>query len=113
MLLAGTGYYYQTNYKHETLTMTLNEATKTSALLSVDNQSRVKEGELFLQKELFESKVKEIVLSNNTIKSKEELTFTFDYLANENGSIKALRVVASDGEATYQSTLKVDISEEK
>lgn len=93
--------------------MTLNEATKTSALLSVDNQSRVKEGELFLQKELFESKVKEIVLSNNTIKSKEELTFTFDYLANENGSIKALRVVASDGEATYQSTLKVDISEEK
>jgi len=110
-LMLGIGYYYQTSIKQDSVILTMNETVRTLAIASADNKSRVNEGELFIVKEDFEEKVIEKLQIENNVAFSENVTYRFEYLDNENGSTKAVRIIIEDGDTTYQSTAKVDIAE--
>lgn len=110
-LMLGIGYYYQTSIKQDSVILAMNETVRTSAIASADNKSRVNEGELFIVKEDFEEKVIEKLQIENNVAFSENVTYRFEYLDNENGSTKAVRIIIEDGDTTYQSTAKVDIAE--
>lgn len=110
-LMLGIGYYYQTSIKQDSVILAMNETVRTSAIASADNKSRVNEGELFIVKEDFEEKVIEKLQIENNVAFSEDVTYRFEYLENENGSTKAVRMIIEDGDTVYQSTAKVDIAE--
>lgn len=110
-LMLGIGYYYQTSIKQDSVILAMNETVRTSAIASADNKSRVNEGELFIVKEDFEEKVIEKLQIGNNVAFSEDVTYRFEYLDNENGSTKAVRMIIEDGDTVYQSTAKVDIAE--
>lgn len=111
ILMLGIGYYYQTSIKQDSVILTMNETVRTLAIASADNKSRVNEGELFIVKEDFEEKVIEKLQIGNNVAFSEDVTYRFEYLDNENGSTKAVRMIIEDGNTVYQSTAIVDIAE--
>lgn len=110
-VISFTGYYYQNGYTQDTTVLSMNETLRASVISNVDNSSRISEGELYISVEDFEKDFKEKVVKNNNIKTQTEATFIFEYLYNENKSIKAIRVKVKQGDREYQATTKIDISE--
>ncbi|WMX58822.1 hypothetical protein [Peribacillus sp. R9-11] len=105
-----TGIYYQKTYKQDSVVLGLTETVRTSAINNADNSSRLREGELFIEKEKFEKDFKQKITSNKNVKLSNEVTFEFEYLDNENGATKAIRVLIKDNGVTYQATAKVSIA---
>lgn len=110
LLMIGLGYYYQTSIKQDSITLNLNETVRSSVIANVDYKSRVNEGELFIVKENFEETVKSKI-NSGSVKLSEKANYRFEYLDNDNGSTKAVRVIIENGDSVYQSTAKIDISQ--
>lgn len=109
-LIIISGIYYQGTYKQDSVILGLTETVRTSAINNADNSSRLREGELFIDKEKFEKDFKQKVISNKNVNLSDEVTFVFEYLENENGASKAIRVLIKDKGSTYQATAKVSIA---
>lgn len=105
-----SGIYYQKNYKQDSVVLGLTETVSTSAITSADNSSRLNDGELYIDKAKFEEDFKAKISDNLSVKISENATFTFNYLDNDNGSTKAIRVLINDNGQTYQATAKVNIA---
>ncbi|MGG4263778.1 hypothetical protein [Peribacillus simplex] len=105
-----TGIYYQKTYKQDSIILGLTETVRTSAINNADNSSRLREGELFIDKEKFEKDFEKKIVSNKNVNLSNEVTFEFEYLDNENGATKGIRVLIKDKGSTYQATAKVSIS---
>lgn len=111
ILIVVTGIYYQNAFKQDSIILGLTETVRTSAIASADNSSRLKPGELFIVQEDFEERFTETIQANKNVKISEDAEYKFEYLKNENGATKAIRVVIQDGERTYQATAKVNIAD--
>ncbi|MBT2604955.1 hypothetical protein J7E55_18330 [Bacillus sp. ISL-53] len=109
-LIIISGIYYQGTYKQDSVILGLTETVRTSAINNADNSSRLREGELFIDKEKFEKDFKQKIVSNKNVNLSDEVTFEFEYLENENGATKAIRVLIKDKGSTYQATAKVSIA---
>lgn len=111
ILIIVSGIYYQMNFKQDTVVLDLTETIRTSAISNVNNASRLNEGELYITKGDFEKDFKKNFLSNNNVSLSENPIYEFEYLDNENGATKAIRVLIKDGKTTYQATAKVNIAD--
>lgn len=111
VLLFVTGYYYQTSYNQDSVMQGMTESIRTTAIENIDNGSRIEPGKIHLMKDDFEEDFKKTVKKSFNTQISEEATFQFEYLKDTNGSIKAIRVIVTDGERSYQATTKVNISE--
>lgn len=89
----------------------MTESIRTTAIENIDNGSRIEPGKIHLMKDDFEEDFKKTVKKSFNTQISEEATFQFEYLKDTNGSIKAIRVIVTDGERSYQATTKVNISE--
>ncbi|WP_311202601.1 hypothetical protein [Peribacillus aracenensis] len=105
-----TGIYYQKTYKQDSVILGLTETVRSSAINNADNSSRLRVGELFIDKEKFEKDFKQKIISNKNVNLSDEVTFEFEYLENENGATKAIRVLIKDNGSIYQATAKVSIA---
>ncbi|MGW9001746.1 hypothetical protein [Streptomyces koyangensis] len=105
------GIYYQKTYKQDSVLLGLTETVRASAINSADNSSRVKEGELHIDKEKFEKLFKEKIVANKNVKITNNAKYEFKYLDNKDGATKGIRVQIKDNEASYQATAKVSIAE--
>uniref|UniRef100_UPI00344E2ECA hypothetical protein n=1 Tax=Carnobacterium sp. TaxID=48221 RepID=UPI00344E2ECA len=110
-LVITTGHYYQTSIQQDSIVLDMNEIVRASAVSSADNKSRINAGELFIVKPDFENNVKTKMNNQHNKKLSEKAIFQFEYLDNETGSTKAIRVKVIDGKKEYQTTAKIDISE--
>ncbi len=106
-----TGHYYQNLYTQDKNVLNITETLKTSAISNVDNSSRLNEGELFISIEDFEKDFKETMVKKTNSNLLKDTTFKFEYLYNNNKSIKAIRVKMIQGNKEYQATTKIDIAE--
>ncbi|RBP59286.1 hypothetical protein DES36_11911 [Alkalibaculum bacchi] len=109
-LIVFTGVYYQANYKQDSLNLTLTETVRVSAIANADNSSRLNEGEFFINKESFEEYLKDRIKKNSNVNLSNDVNYKFEYLDNENGSTKAIRVIVRNNDVDYQATAIVDIS---
>ncbi|WP_077356035.1 hypothetical protein [Virgibacillus halodenitrificans] len=105
------GIFYRIGYTQDATTLGLTETVRTSVIANADYSSRLEQGQLFILKKNFEKEFKEKITVNNNVKLSENADFEFEYLENENGSTKAIRVSIVDEDTTYQATYKVDISD--
>lgn len=85
----------------------MNTAIRVSAISNADHSSRAHEDEFYLMKDDFE----EEVLARLSESGVEKSGSTFDYLENQNGSIKAVRLLLETEGREYQTTAVVDIVE--
>jgi len=108
-LLIITAVYYQKDFKQSSITMGLTETVRTSAISNADHSSRLKEGELFITIDEFERDFGEKIQLNKNVKS--EATYSFEYLKNNDGAIKSIRVYLDNEGTEYQATYKVNISD--
>ncbi|MFB6963571.1 MULTISPECIES: hypothetical protein [Bacillati] len=111
ILVMIAGIYYQKTYKQDSVLLGLTETVRASAINSADNSSRVKEGELHIDKEKFEKLFKEKIVANKNVKITNNAKYEFKYLDNKDGATKGIRVQIKDNEASYQATAKVSIAE--
>lgn len=111
ILIVFTGIYYQMNYKQDSLSLTLTETIRVSAIANADHSSRLKKGELFINKESFEENFKNRMKENRNVNLDDNASYKFEYLDNENGSTKAIRVILRNNDVDYQATAIVDIAE--
>lgn len=105
------GMYYQTNFKQDSVVLSLTETIRTTAIHNADNSSRINPGELYISITNFEQDFIERMSTNSNGKISEDATYKFYYLTKDNGAIKAIKVLIKDGPITYQVTAKVTISE--
>lgn len=98
------------NYKQDAIVLGLTETVRSSAIASADNSSRLREGELYILQTDFEETFTKNIQNNRNVKFSDGATYKFEYLKNENGSTKAIRVVITDGEKSYQATTKINIA---
>ncbi|MFP7474284.1 hypothetical protein SFC55_25195 [Niallia taxi] len=110
-LIVITGMYYQTNFKQDSIVLSLTETIRTTAIHNADNSSRINPGELYISINNFERDFIARMSVNNNVKFSESVTYKFKYLTNDNGAIKAIKVLIKDGSINYQATAKVTISE--
>jgi len=109
LLMIFISIFYHSSYRQDSIVLGMTETIRTSAIANVDNVSRINEGELFLDIEKFEKDFMNRISKNKNINLKDP-KYKFEYLKNDNGSIKAIRVVIQDEDTRYQATCKVDIS---
>ncbi|MDM5335791.1 hypothetical protein QUF84_00575 [Fictibacillus enclensis] len=109
-LVVISGIYYQKIYKQDSVVMGLTETVRTSAIKNADNSSRLRQGELFIEKSQFEQDFKQKMARNQNVKLSDAASYQFKYLDNANGATKAIRVFIKDGDVTYQATAKVSIA---
>lgn len=111
LLIIVIGIYYQTNFKQDSIVLSLTETIRTTAIHNADNSSRINPGELYITIHEFEKDFEERMSVNNKVKISDAAIYKFEYLKNENGAIKAIKVLIIDGTIKYQATAKVTISE--
>lgn len=111
ILIIISGIYYQSNYKQDSIVLGLTETIRSSAISNANNSSRLQKGELFITKGDFEEDFKKRIATNSNVKVSKDAIYKFEYLDNENGATKAIRVQIKDGDLTYQATAKVIISD--
>lgn len=109
-LVVISGIYYQKTFKQDSVVLGLTETVRTSAITNADNSSRVQVGELFIDKTKFEADFKKKIAANKNVKISEDADYEFEYLDNDNGATKAIRVLIKDNKAIYQATAKVNIA---
>lgn len=89
----------------------MNTAIRTNALSNANHASRIQEGQLFINKEGFENDVRNELENADVNILSEDATFTFHYLEEDSGSIKAVRLFLETYGREYQATAIVDIAE--
>lgn len=105
------GIFYRIGYTQDAVTMGLTETARTSVIANADYSSRLENGQFYLIKDKFEQDFKDKISTNKNVKLTENAKYEFDYLDNDNGATKAIRVSIVDGQTNYQATYKVDISD--
>jgi len=111
LLIVVTGMYYQTNFEQDSIVLSLTETIRTTAIHNADNSSRINPGELYISINEFEKDFEEKMSANNDVNISDLAAYKFEYLKNQNGAIKAIKVIIKDGTIKYQATAKVTISE--
>lgn len=110
VLIILTGHYYNTSINQESIILDMNETVRSTAIANANLRSRTSNGELFIVKSTFEEEVVEKMSSDHSSLS-DEAVYEFEYLDNETGSVKAIRLKANDQGQEYQTTVVVDIAE--
>lgn len=110
VLIILTGHYYNTSINQESIILDMNETVRSTAIANANLRSRTSNGELFIVKSTFEEEVVEKMSSDYSSLS-DEAVYEFEYLDNETGSVKAIRLKANDQGQEYQTTVVVDIAE--
>lgn len=111
-LIVIIGIFFRFGYSQDAAVLGLTETVRTSAIANADYSSRLEKGQLFILKDKFEKDFKDRISTNKNVKFSEDIVYNFEYLDNENGSTKAIRVsIIEDSETKYQATYKVDISD--
>lgn len=111
VLLALAGNFIFGDFKQSNIVQAMTETARVAALENADNSSRVERGELFIDVDGFEETFNNKIEENISVAKKEGTEVAFDYLVNENGSLRMLKVQMDDGKDIYQATLEVDIAE--
>ena len=105
------GFFYSSSTIQDSTVLDMNESVRTMAISNANLRSRTKSGELFIVKSDFEEDVIERLASGNNALSEDD-DYEFEYLDNENGSTKAIRLkVEADNGKHFQTTVVVDIAE--
>ena len=104
--------YYWQSTKNDAMVLGITETIRSASMKNVDYSSRAEEGILRINLENFEEDFK-VEFQKNTNVNMSEPTYEFKYLKTEDGGIKAIRVKVSSPSGTYQSTVVVDIENER
>lgn len=105
------GFFYSSSTIQDSTVLDMNESVRTMAISNANLRSRTKSGELFIVKSDFEEDVIERLDSGNNALSEDD-DYEFEYLDNENGSTKAIRLkVENDKGKHFQTTVVIDIAE--
>ena len=110
-LIVVIGTYYRIGYLQDATTLGLTETVRAAAIDNADYSSRLEPGNLFILKNQFESDFEDRIYTNNNVKISEGAEYTFEYLDNDNGSTKAIKVSIIDGEKEYSATYIVNIAD--
>lgn len=105
-------FYYSTSIQQDRTVQLMNEVIRTSAISNIDHSSRVKEGQVYISKPEFENEVVGQLLNNDGNLFSDEMEHNFEYLENEEGAIKSIRLNLKNDGKEYQSTIVVDIADE-
>lgn len=101
------------NYKQDTTVNAMTETIRSTAISSRDDSARVKKGQFRIDKSNFERDFKSAIDKNKNIKLANP-TYTFDYLDDGQGGVKAIKVVVkSDGNRKYQATTVLSNGKDK
>lgn len=111
-IIVSLGLYMRVDTSSDTNIQAMVETVRSTAISNVNYKSRVQPGEVYIQKDSFESDFKRIISNSGTANFSSEVSFDFDYLDNNSGSTRAIRVVASDNGKEYGATVIVDISDQ-
>lgn len=110
VLVIGAGAYWRFGYSQDSVQLGLLETTKTAAISNADYSSRVEVGQLYIVKDKFEEDFMNKIEGNKNVNLSSKAVYTFDYLDNNNGSTKAIRVSVKDGEDNYSATYKLNVA---
>ncbi|EUJ34183.1 hypothetical protein [Brochothrix campestris] len=111
-LILGIGTYVMKNYQSDSSTQSIQETLKATALENRDNSSRLEKGTFKVVKPTFESDFKKSMAYNRNYKLDKEAAYTFDYLDDGQGGIKAIKVKVTDNGETYQATCVLSLGQD-
>lgn len=102
-------YYSSQNYINNTNVKSIQDALRTTALSNRDDSARVNRGTFILKKENFQKDFKKVFDENHSLTNPK---YTFDYLDDGNGGIKAIKVkVSDDNNKKYQATCILNVAD--
>lgn len=102
-------YYSSQNYINNTNVKSMQDALRTTALSNRDDSARVNRGTFILKKGNFQKDFKKVFDENHSLTNPK---YTFDYLDDGNGGIKAIKVkVSDDNNKKYQATCILDVAD--
>lgn len=105
-----TGVKYQVStFQVDSSVTSVSETLRATIIANRDDSSRVKEGTFKINKANFEKDFKKRVISNGQFKDKNG-SLTFDYLEDDQGNIKGVKVKVKDDKNTYQATSVLDVA---
>lgn len=111
-VLIFTGVKYQvSNFQQDSAVTNINETLRTTVIANRDDSSRLHEGTFKIDKENFEKDFKKRLISNDQFNEKAD-SLLFDYLENEDGSIKGIKVKITGEKNTYQATSVLNVASE-
>ncbi|EPY6472533.1 hypothetical protein ACWO4B_003230 [Clostridium sporogenes] len=103
-------HYAINGYTQDSTVKGITETLRTTAIANRDNSARVQRGQFKLNKSKFESDfIKKFSPSKNI---KQEDSFSFDYLDDDKGGIKAIKVKVKSGKQNYQATCILNVEED-
>lgn len=103
-------HYDSSSAIQEETVRTMNSMVRTHALSNADHSSRVQEGSFSINKENFEKEVIDELKGSNINLLSEDYETTFNYLEDE-GNLKAIRLILHTHNREYQSTAVVNLVE--
>lgn len=104
--------YSINNYKQDSSVNAVNETLKATALQNRDDSARVNRGQFRLNRADFEKDFKERLSLNRSLVVKSTTKYYFDYLDDNKGGIKAIKVkIANDGLDSYQGTTILNVAD--
>lgn len=117
MLLMFLGFYLTANivfysleyYKRDSIVLTMIESAKVAGVTSIDGSSRVTPKQVKITEETFENTFETFFQRNLNVKMNVK-DFSYHYLKDAAGNIKAVQVIVTDENGTeYQTTLREHI----
>lgn len=117
MLLMFLGFYLTANivfysleyYKRDSIVLTMIESAKVAGVTSIDGSSRVTPKQVKITEETFENTFETYFQRNLNVKMNVK-DYSYHYLKDAAGNIKAVQVIVTDENGTeYQTTLREHI----
>lgn len=117
MLLMFLGFYLTANivfysleyYKRDSIVLTMIESAKVAGVTSIDGSSRVTPKQVKITEETFENTFETFFQRNLNVKMNVK-DYSYHYLKDAAGNIKAVQVIVTDENGTeYQTTLREHI----
>lgn len=108
-LTANIVFYSLEYYKRDSIVLTMIESAKVAGVTSIDGSSRVTPKQVKITEETFENTFETFFQRNLNVKMNVK-DYSYHYLKDAAGNIKAVQVIVTDENGTeYQTTLREHI----